>query len=135
MCYHLTIKILYLYKRSSPDIQLHVSFLRTRVIPLDLHNWNKLDKTLQYMAFTKDLPLTLQDLIVQVIKWYIDAPFAVHGDMRSHTGGLITTGKVSVCDTSVCQKFNTKILTKDELVVVSNVLLQVICTGYFLEYQ
>ena len=57
--YHMTMQILYLYKRARPDIQLPVSFLTTRVRSPDQHDWNKLRKTLQYLTFTEYLPPTL----------------------------------------------------------------------------
>jgi hypothetical protein len=37
---------------------------------------------------------------VCVIKWHIDEAFAVHPDMKGHTGGYITLGKGSIYGTS-----------------------------------
>ena len=46
------------------DIQLPISFLITRVRYPDQHGCNTLEETLQYLAFTKDLPLTSEALVV-----------------------------------------------------------------------
>ena len=135
MYYHLNMKLLYPYKNSCPEIQLPVSLLTTRVRAPHQHNWKKLGKTLQYLDLTKDLPLTLEDSSVHVINWFVEAYFAVHGDMRIHTGGFMALGKGCVYGTSVHQKFNTKSSTEADLVGVSDVLTQVIWTRYFLEDQ
>ena len=51
------------------------------------------------------MPLTLEaDDILSVIKWYVDASFAVHPDMKSHTGGAMTLGKGVVYGSSTRQK-------------------------------
>jgi hypothetical protein len=49
-----------------------------------------------YLRETKTLCLTLKADNLQMIKWLVDASFAVHKDMRSHTGATITLGKGSV---------------------------------------
>ena len=61
MYYHLTMKLLYLSKRARPAIQLPVYFLTTRVRSPGQYDWKKLVKNIQYLAFTKDLPLALED--------------------------------------------------------------------------
>ena len=62
------------------------------------------------------------------IKWYVDALFAVHKDMRSHTGGFITMGTGGAYVHSRKHKLNTKSSTEAELVRVHDVLTQVIWT-------
>ena len=69
------------------------------------------------------------------IKWYVDAAFAVHKDMRSHTGGFMTMGTGGAYVQSSKQKLNTKSSTEAELVGVDDVLTQVIWTRYFLKEQ
>ena len=133
ICYHLDMKLLYLSKRASPDIQLTVSFLTNRVGGPDQHDWKKLGKTLQYLAFTKDLPLNLEALSVQVINIFVDTYFAVNGGMRSHTRGFVTIGKYCVYKTSVHQKMNTKSSMEADLIGVGDTLPQVIWTRYFLD--
>ena len=47
---------------------------------------------------------------LQTLKWYLDAEFAVHADMRGHTGGMLTLGEGAVISDSTkhkkCTQFN-----------------------------
>ena len=54
--------------------------------------------------------------------WSIDASFAVHMDMKSHTRFCLTLGIGSPVSGSSIQKVNTRSLTKSELVGVDNVI-------------
>jgi hypothetical protein len=47
----------------------------------------------QYLRNTIDLSLTLEADTTTVMKWWIDALFGGHSDMRSHTGGVLALGK------------------------------------------
>jgi hypothetical protein len=62
----------------------------------DEDDWKKLTRSIRYLRESKDLYLTLEVDDGNVIKWWIDASFAVHPDMRSHTGGTMSLGKGSV---------------------------------------
>ena len=73
--------------------------------------------------------LTLEANDLQIIKWWIDASSAVHGDMRSHTGGTMTLGKRSVCSSPIRQKLTTKSSTKAELVGVDAFLTPLQAAG------
>ena len=61
------------------------------------------------------MPLTLEADEVNIIKWWVDAPFAVHPDIKSHTGGVMTLGKGAIYDTSTHQKINTKAQLRQNL--------------------
>jgi hypothetical protein len=50
---------------------------------------------------------------------YVDASFAVHPNMRGHTGGGLTMGRGFPISTSTKQKLNTRSSTESELVGVS----------------
>ena len=69
------------------------------------------------------------------IKWYVDAAFAVHKDMSSHTGGFINMGTRGAYVHSRKNNLNTKISTEAEIVGVDDVLTQVIWTRYYLKEQ
>jgi hypothetical protein len=90
---------------------------------------------MRYLRGTKTMPLTLEADSLNVVKWWVDASFAVHPDMKSHTGATMTLGKGMPYSTSTRQKLNTKSSTEGELVGVNNVLPQVLWTRYFLEAQ
>ena len=105
--HHLTAKLLYLCKQVRPDLQTAVSFLTTRVQSPDQDDYKKLGRCLRYLANTKSLPLTLEADGISAIHWWVDASFAVHPDMRSHTGATMTMGRGSPYSLSSKQKLNT----------------------------
>jgi hypothetical protein len=135
MFHHNVAKLPFLCKRARPDIQTAVSFLCTRVKSPDVDDYKKLRRVMQYLRHTIDLSLTLEADNTKVMKWWIDASFGVHSDMRSHTGGVLTLGKGAAYATSTKQKLTTKSSTEAELVGVNDVLFQVLWTRHFLDAQ
>ena len=71
----------------------------------------------------------------QVVKWYVDASFAVHPDYRSHTGAVMTLGEGSVIAMSKKQKLNTRTSTEAELVGADDAATMILWTGLFMEQQ
>jgi hypothetical protein len=71
---------------------------------------------------------------MRLIKWFIDASYAVHPDMKNHTGGYMMLGKGIAYGASTKQKLNSKSSTESELVGISDVMPQVLWTRYFLEF-
>jgi len=128
-------KLLYLSKRVRPDILTAVAFLSTRVQEPTEEDWTKLDRLLKYINCTKDMGICLEAGAGIVVLAYVDASFAVHGDMKSHTGGVISLGKGAVYVRSSKQKLTSKSSTEAELIGVSDMLPQVIWTREFLEQQ
>ena len=120
--------LLYLSKRAHPDLQLAVSFLCTRVIGTDTDDYKNLARVMKYIQGTIGLPLILSINKSGNIKWYVDASFAVHMDMRIHTGGFMTIGTGGAYVQSIKHKLNTKISTEAEIVGVDDILTQVIWT-------
>jgi hypothetical protein len=92
---------------------------------------------LKYLDLTKDLVLTLEATNGKVLlcKWYPDAAFAVHRDMKSHTGAVLTLGKGAVNTISSKQKLNTRSSTEAELVAADDIVTQAMWTRQFLESQ
>jgi hypothetical protein len=70
-----------------------------------------------------------------IIKWWVDAAFAVLKDMHSHTGGVMSMGAGAAYSSSQKQKMNTKSSTETELVGANDVLPQILSTQYFLKAQ
>ena len=132
-----TVKLLFLSKRARPDVQTVVAFLTTRVRAPDEDDYKKLSRVMKYLGGSMiDKILTLEGDAMHLVKWWVDGSFAVHHDMKSHTGATMSLGKGSVYSTSVRQKLNTKSSTEAELLVgVDDVMPQVIWTRYFLEAQ
>jgi hypothetical protein len=54
------------------------------------------------------------------VKWWIDASFAAHPHMKSHTGGTMLLGKGSIYSLSQKQHINIKSSTEAELVGVDD---------------
>ena len=112
-----------------------VAFLTTRVQDPDEDDWKKLLRMMMYLKGTKELVLTLSADNMNICRWYVDESYAVHEDMRSHTGSMMTMGKGCIQGKSSKQKMNTKSSTEAELIGGNDVLPDVLWTGYFLEEQ
>jgi hypothetical protein len=128
-------KLLFLCKRGRPDLQTAIAFLCTRVQAPTIDDQLKLSRVIKYLRKSRELVLTLRADNINIVKWWVDAAFAVHKDMRSHTGGVMSMGAGAVYSSSQKQKMNTKSSTEAELVGANDVLPQVLWTRYFLEAQ
>ena len=98
-------------------------------------DWKKLIKLLEYLKGTSKLCLKLKADNLQVVKWYVDASFAVHPDYRSHTGAVMTLGEGSIIAMSKKQKLNTRSSTEAELVGADDAATMILWTGLFMEQQ
>jgi hypothetical protein len=128
-------KLLFVCQRSRPDIQTAVAFLSSRVQAPDKDDYKKLRRVMQYIRGSLEQVRTMEADGTGIAKWWIDASFAVHPDMRGHTGGVLSLGKGAAYTTSKSQKINTRSSTESELVGVYDVLPQVLWTRNFLEAQ
>ena len=134
--FHATVaKLLFLCKRGRPDIQTAIAFLCTRVQHPTVHDYNKLSRTIKYLRNTTELVLRLSADNLNVVKWWVDASYGVHHDMKSHTGSVMSLGTGAVYSASKKQKLNTKSSTEAELVGIDDVLPQALWTKYFLAAQ
>ena len=133
--HHLTAKLLYLAKRSRPDTLTAVSFLCTRVQSPDVDDWKKLNRCINYLEGTRDLHLTLGMEGQPCINWWVDASFAVHPDMRSHTGATASLGRGSIFSKSSKQKINTRSSTEAEVVGVNDAMTMILWMHLFLGEQ
>jgi hypothetical protein len=133
--HHLTAKLLYLSKRARPDLQLAVSFLSTRVLAPDLDDWKKLGRCVRYLRDSAQLAHTLEADGTGIVRWWVDASYGVHHDMRSHTGAAMSMGKGCVYSISRRQRLNTRSSTEAELVGVNDAMNMILWTRLFLEGQ
>ena len=135
-CFHTTVaKGLFVSKRARPDIQLTVSHLCTRVKQPTVSDWDKLVRMMKYLNGTRRKVLTLSADNLRIIKWYVDASFAVHDDYKSHTGAVMTFGNGAVQSISRKQKLNTKASTEAELVGADDASVMILWTKLFMEHQ
>jgi hypothetical protein len=128
-------KTLFLCKRARPDLQTAVPFLSTRVKSCDEDDYKKLIRMLQFLRATRGDFLTLSADSLHNVRWWVDAAYDVHPDMRSHTGGAMSLGRGVIYGTSKQQKLNTNSSTEAELVGVDDVMPQVMWTLYLFEAQ
>ena len=128
-------KGLFLCKRARPDIQPTIAVLSTRVKSPNESDWRKLVRMMEYLNGTKELMLKLWADDLRVVKWYVDASFAVHPDYRSHTGAAMTLGEGAVIGLSKKQKLNTRSSTEAELVGADDAATMILWTGLFMEEQ
>jgi hypothetical protein len=124
--HNITAKGIYVTKRARPDISLAIAFLTTRVKGPDIDNWRKLHHLVEYLRSTCDLPLILGADGTGVLSWYVDALFAVHPDMRGHTGGAMTMGRGFPLDKSTKHKLNTRRSAESEIVAVDGLIPQIL---------
>jgi hypothetical protein len=69
------------------------------------------------------------------VSWWVDASFAVHPDMRSHTGVVMSMGGGAAYTMSTRQKINTRSSTEAELVGVDDAMSGIVWTRNFLLAQ
>ena len=132
---HFVAQLLYLLKRERPDIQLAVYFLCTRVIGPNTDDYNKLAGLMKYTQEIIGLPMILSINKSGNIKWYVDAEFAVHQDIRRHTDGFMNMGTGGAYVQSSKQNLNTKSSTEADLVGLDDVMIKIIWTHYFPQEQ
>jgi hypothetical protein len=132
---HIVMQLLYLSQRGRPDIRTAISFLCGRLQGPDHDDYKKLTRVVKYLRGTHDLVLTLSSDGSGLIRWWIDASYSVHPDMKGHTGGTMTLGKGSVYSTSNKQKLVTRSSTESEVVGLHDVLPQVLWTRHFMREQ
>ena len=133
--HNLVAKTLYVSKRARPDVSTAIAFLTTRVRAPDVDDWRKLSCLMEYLRNDRLRPLILSADGSGVLMWYVDASFAVHPNMRSHTGGVFTMGRGFPINISTKQKLNTRSSTESELVAVDDMMPIVLWTRYFLMAQ
>jgi hypothetical protein len=92
-------------------------------------------RVMKYLNGTREENLALSTDDLQVVKWYVDASFAVHPDFKSHTGAMMTLGKGTMQSIARKQKMNVQSSREGELVAVDNAATMILWTKLFLEAQ
>jgi hypothetical protein len=112
-----------------------MSFLCRKLTKPNEDDYKKLAWVLNYLDSTVDTPLVLAVDNTGKICWWVDELYAVHADMKSHTGGTLSLGNGSMYSTSSKQKLLTRSSTEAEVVGVHDVMPQLIWTTHFLDGQ
>jgi len=110
-----------------------VAFLCTRVQSPDVDNYKKLAWVMKFICSTRDITLTMD--AGDGLKWWVDSSYAVHPDMRRHSGICMTLGKGTTYSASSKQKLNTKSSTEVELVAIDDSMGQILWSRHFLAVQ
>ena len=132
---HLVMQGLYLCQQGQPEIRTAISFLCSHLTCLDEDNYEKLTRLIQYLQHTLYMCLVLGKDSMDSVRWWIDASYAVHPDMRGHTGATMSMGNGLVFSGSWKQKLFTRSSTESEVVGVYDILPQILWTKKFLEDQ
>jgi hypothetical protein len=133
--HNLVAKTLYATKRARPDTCTAIAFLTTRVRAPDKDDWTKLVHLMKYLRGTRTLPLILSANKSGILKWWVDASFAVHPNMRGHSGGGLSLGRGFPIVSSTKQKLNTRSSTETEIVGADDFMPAICWTRYFMEAQ
>jgi hypothetical protein len=113
-------KLLYVAKRTRPDVLTAVNVCCGHVIAPREQDWKRLDRIHRYMFGTKGLGIrfTRKDLLEMVC--YSDAAFACHSQYRSRTGIIVFVNGGVVATKSSAQTLTTKSTPEAELVALSD---------------
>jgi hypothetical protein len=96
-------------------------------------DWLKLKRVLEYLRGTLNDVLTLGADDLGMMRTWVDVSYAVHEDIKSHTGGVIPFGQGAVMSKSSKHKLNTKSSTEAELVSANDYLPYPVWAKYVLE--
>ena len=108
MFYNILTKTLYTTNQVRVDTCTAVAFLTTRVRYHNKHYWGKLVHLMKYIMGTKYLSLVLSANGSGVLKLWVDAYYAVHPNIRVHTCGGRSMGRVFNIVTLTNRKLNTR---------------------------
>jgi hypothetical protein len=133
--HNLVAKTLYATKRARPDTCTATAFLTTRVRAPDKDDWTKLVHLMKYIRGTRTMPLILSANGSCILKWWVDAAFAVHPNMRGHSGGGLSLGRGFPIMSSTKQKVNTRSSTEAEVVGADDFISVICWTRYFMKAQ
>jgi hypothetical protein len=131
----LVMKLMFLCQRCRLDITTAISFLCTRVQRPTEEDWAKLKRCLEFLNGTIGDPMVLGAESLDKLLNFVDVSFAVHPDMKSHTGGGASFGRGVFMSQSKKQKINTTSTTESEVVGVSDYLPNTVWLLKFLEAQ
>ena len=132
--YSATYKLLYVGKRTRPEILLAVNFLTTRARSPTVQDRGKLYRVLEYLNSDPALPMILRVGDEFQLYTFADASHAIHRDMKGHNGVIIQLGDACVFHKSCKQKMNCKSSTEAELVNLSDsVPMTIWCNNFIRE--
>ncbi len=133
--HNIVAKTLCVTKRARPDTCAPIAFSTTRVREPDEDDWKKMAHPMRHVRGTRDVPLILSANGSHILKWWVDASFAVHPNLRGHTGGGLSLGRGFPIVGSTKHKLNTRSSTEAELVGADDFMPATCWTRHFMEAQ
>jgi hypothetical protein len=112
--------LLYVAKRTRPDLLYAVNVLSSKVLTPTQHDRQQLCRLLSYIAGTLDMPLILTPIGAAILAQSIDAAFAVHLDLKSHSASVLRYLQCLFQAKSNKQKNIAKSSTEGEIYSVSD---------------
>jgi hypothetical protein len=128
----LVAKMLYATKRAKPDTCTAIAFLIMRVQVPNKDDWSKLVHQMKYPRGAHMLPLIISANRTSILKWWVDAAFAVHPNIQ---GGGLSLGRGFPIMSLTKQKLNTQSSMESEIVGADDFMLVICWTQYFMEDQ
>jgi hypothetical protein len=122
-------------KQARPDTCTAIAFLTNRVREPDKDYLTKLVHLMRNIRGTRTMPLILSANGSGILKWWVDATFAVHPNIRGHSGGGLSLGRGFPIVSSTKQKLNTWSSTKTEIVGAEDFVPVICWTRYFMKAQ
>jgi hypothetical protein len=126
-------KTLYATKRERPETCTAIAFLTTRLREPDQYDWTKLFHLMRYIRGTRTMPLILSANGSGIFKWWVDASFTFHPNMRGHYGGDLSLRRGFPMVSSTKQKLNTRSSTETEIVGADDFMPEICWTRYFMK--
>ena len=131
--HHVITKLMVVRKRSRLDTEPTISFLCTIVTRSTEENWLELKMLLSYLKHTLDMPRIIRADTLSIVQSWVDATYAVHPDMRGHTGRQTSFGHGLTHTECSKQKINTKSSTESEIVAASDYLAHTVWLAGFMK--
>jgi hypothetical protein len=112
--------LMYVAKRTRPDILKEVVYLATRCSEANIDDMNKLIRILQYLNGTRSLGIKFTKQLDNNYYVFVDASYGVHQDAKGHSGIIIQRGLDGgiIFTKSSKQKLVGKSSTENELIAL-----------------
>ena len=131
----IVMKLMYIMKRTRPDLEPTIAFLSTRVTKSDVDDWKKLGCVLSYIKCTINDDRIIGATSLEELWNWIDSSHAVHQNMRGQTGGAMSLGVGTLHCRSTKQRINSRSSTETEVIGVSEYLPYNVWLLLFLKAQ
>jgi len=125
-------KLMWIAKRSRPDILKEVVFLATKCGQPTSDDDDRLDRIDGYLSGSINRVFTLKPKSLE-ISAMIDASYGIHEDNKGHTGIIISIGGANILVKSVKQKLVARSSTEAELIALDDGLVEVLWCRQFMD--